>query len=125
MQDGSVEWDIPEQGVLAYDVRRGLAHVLRENAWEFVIPDFSDEFFILSPIKNGMALIGRGDKILSPEGVVSCEMTGDGIKILLLKPARFSSGRLTVFSTVQNMAVPFQKAGGFGNGTYLTLQKYT
>lgn len=54
-----MEWDIPEQGVLAYDVKRDLAHVLRENAWEFVIPDFSDEFFILSPIKNGMALIGR------------------------------------------------------------------
>ena len=58
------KWHIPAEGLIAWDWynRKGYKLVKR---LEFDLKGFSDKLFILSPVKDDWAIIGRSDKYLS------------------------------------------------------------
>ncbi len=67
------KWRIPEGGLVAWDWydRKGLK---LDKKFEFDLNGFSDKLFIVSPVKDGWAIIGRSDKYLSSavnEGIVT------------------------------------------------------
>ncbi len=81
LQDGRPEWEIPAEGLIAYDVKRGAVHLLSEGPVVFTIGDFGDEFFILCPIRGGLAVIGREGKFLPPQGVATIETDAAGLRV--------------------------------------------
>lgn len=93
LQDGRPEWEIPGDGLIAYDVKRGTAHDLSAGAVAFTITDFGDEFFILCPLRSGLAIIGCEGKFLPPQGIAVLEPGASGLRVELHEP-----GALLVWS---------------------------
>ncbi len=93
LQDGLPEWAIPDEGLIAYDVLRHCAKPLRGATRNFTIDQFGDEFFVLCPIRQGWAVIGRSDKFLPPSGIESIT-TGDKVLRIQLP----ESGPIAVWS---------------------------
>jgi len=108
MQPYEGAWDEPEEGLLLYDWDAQSAVVLGDGR-DLELPDYSACLFLLCPIVNGWAVIGRSDKYLSPAGVevLSCEP--DTLELVMLEP-----GPLTIWSN-SGVAVEdlgFSSAGG-------------
>lgn len=61
-------WDIPREGLVLYDWETGNACRL-EDSFGFEMPNFGSRLFIVSPVRQGWAVIGRPDKFLSPAAV--------------------------------------------------------
>ncbi len=61
-------WDVPHDGLAAYDSYAGVATRLQEG-YAFELPDFADLLVLLCPVRSGWAVVGRLDKYLSPEAV--------------------------------------------------------
>lgn len=62
---------IPAEGIAAYSGEGGRALTPAQPDLEVELTGFKDRLFIMAPIVRGWAVIGRGDKFLSP-----CAMTG-------------------------------------------------
>jgi hypothetical protein len=71
MQDEPGTWPLPSEGLIAFDVKRRTAHRLHHRSLALELPNFGDEFFVLCPVVNGVAVIGRPDKYLPPCGISS------------------------------------------------------
>lgn len=83
MQAEPLEWELPAEGVIAYDVLSKTVHRLQDEPVSFTLENFSDAFFLLCPIRNGVAVIGREDKILGPEGLESISAAGNTVSLTL------------------------------------------
>lgn len=62
------ESDLPKEGLVIYNWLEGKACRLKAE-YRFEITGFGDKLFILSPVINGWAIIGRPDKYLSAAAV--------------------------------------------------------
>jgi hypothetical protein len=81
-----------------------------ETEQPFAMRDYSDRYFLLCPIQDGWAVIGRPDKYLSPAGV---EIVSRAPGELTLK--MMERGPLAIWSergAVQSDAAAFAAAGG-------------
>lgn len=56
----------PVEGIAAYSAEGGRALTASRPELDVEITGFQDRLFILAPIVGGWAVIGRGDKFLSP-----------------------------------------------------------
>lgn len=72
-------WDIPEEGLVAYDWRNRKGVKLPDKGISLSLPNLrggvmQDIFYLLAPIEKGWAVLGNPDKYLSPscieEGIV-------------------------------------------------------
>jgi Raffinose synthase or seed imbibition protein Sip1 len=111
MQADNREWDTPPEGILVYDTLNKKATELHgDESINFTIEHFGDAFFILCPIKNGIAVIGRDDKILGPEGVE--QITHKPNQLLL---SLREEGRILIWSKEAKLTgpngAPWQSAG--------------
>jgi hypothetical protein len=89
LQYAPSEWTMPEEGLVAYDVKTGQATRLEPGrSLELLLPNFGDQFFVLCPIVNGVAVIGRPDKYLPPCGISSIERHADEIICTQYEPSQ-------------------------------------
>lgn len=74
------KWEVPAEGLVAYDWRNGRGVRLTEQGVPLSLPSkeggsMKDIFYLLAPVKNGWAVLGDPDKFLSPacvkEGISS------------------------------------------------------
>jgi hypothetical protein len=68
MQPRKAPWSVPSEGLILYDWYEKTAMPLTKRH-SFVIPKFSDRLFLVCPVRNGWAVIGRTDKYLAPAAV--------------------------------------------------------
>lgn len=68
LQKNQYIWASPAAGLIIYDWKNQVAERL-DSEITFPMKQFSDQFFIISPIIEGWAVIGRTDKYLSPAAV--------------------------------------------------------
>jgi hypothetical protein len=59
------KWRLPAEGLVAYDWYGKKGYKLDKKI-EFDLKVFSDKLFVVSPVSNDWAVIGRSDKYLSP-----------------------------------------------------------
>jgi hypothetical protein len=88
LQDDAPEWPLPEEGLVAYDPKTHRIHFLREPI-DFTIEKFGDAFFLLCPIQEDWAVIGRDDKHLSPQAVKSFQATPSQLSFTLVEAGPF------------------------------------
>jgi hypothetical protein len=77
------EWEPSEGPVVAYDCETGTAFVLDSKRHEFELSRFGDRLFILAPVVEGWAVIGRPDKFISPQAVEAIEATERSLRVVL------------------------------------------
>ena len=109
MQPYPGKWTKPREGLVVYDWRERKAQRLN-GAVQFAISGFEDRFFLLCPIEEGWAVVGRTDKYLSPAAVEVTRRTR-GELVLRMR----ESGPLAVWTadgTVSSKDAPFRAAGG-------------
>jgi hypothetical protein len=68
MQPYPGAWEVPPEGLLLFDWYAQTAARLGSEL-RFMMRDYSDRFFLLCPVHDGWAVIGRVDKYLSPAAV--------------------------------------------------------
>ncbi len=109
MQPYPGKWAQPKEGLLAYDWRERKARRLN-GTFQFAMPGFEDRFWLLCPIQEGWAVVGRTDKYLSPAAVEVARRTR--AELVLRMP---ESGPLAVWTAagaVTSKDAPFRDAGG-------------
>jgi hypothetical protein len=86
MQPFNGFWEIPREGLVIYDWKEQTASKLHHTGIEFKIDGFGHRLFLLCPVNNGWAVIGRTDKYLSPSTVEILESNKDSITIQIYEP---------------------------------------
>ena len=69
MQPFNGFWELPEEGLVIYDWKKQEGQKLDDRGLNFQIEGFGHKLFLLCPIDNDWAVIGRPDKYLSPSTV--------------------------------------------------------
>lgn len=72
------KWKIPNEGLFLFDFFVQKGEILSEDH-KFSITNFGDKYFIVTPIVNGWAVIGRSDKFLSPATVDNIKYTANSV----------------------------------------------
>ena len=99
MQPYPGAWAVPREGLVLYDWRAGTAEKLNGER-SFTLKDFNDDrFFLLCPVVDGWAVVGRTDKYLSPAAV---EVVSRNAGKIVLKMVE--SGPLAVWSATGSPA---------------------
>ncbi len=62
------EWEVPAQGLYLYDYFAGMGAVL-DGDYSFSIDRFGDRYFLMLPVEQQWAVVGRADKYLAPATV--------------------------------------------------------
>jgi hypothetical protein len=109
MQPHPGRWAQPKEGLLVYDWRERKAERL-QGTFKFALPGFQDRFFLLCPILDGWAVVGRTDKYLSPAAVEVTRCTRDELVLGLPE-----SGPLAVWiadGSLSSGDAQFLPAGG-------------
>ncbi len=78
------KWEIPPEELVIYDWYSGKARKIGREPYTFGMADFTDRLFMLCPVRDGWAAIGRPDKYLSP---AATEILSSDENSLLLKVA--------------------------------------
>jgi len=111
LQQEPLEWELPPGGLLAYDVLNRTAHALNEGPINFTLDHFGDVFFLLCPIKDGLAVIGSEDKILGPQGLEHIEQSSSKVLLTLRE-----EGPILLWSECLTLALeddtPLESLGG-------------
>ena len=92
IQPYSGKWDIPREGLVAYDWYNKKGGKL-EKPLQVAIKGFGDRLIQLSPIRNGWSVIGRSDKYLSAAAVEIIDGTASKLSIKM-----HECGPLVIFS---------------------------
>lgn len=88
LQDADQAWRVPAEGLVAFDVKTGKSAKLAPGQpIALSLPAFGDEFFVLCPIVDGVAVIGRPDKYLPPGGITEIRRDDLSIGCSLHEPA--------------------------------------
>lgn len=72
------KWKIPNEGLYLFDFFAQKGEILSKDH-KFSITNFGDKYFIVTPIVNGWAVIGRSDKFLSPATVDNIKYTANSV----------------------------------------------
>ena len=84
---------MPKEGLVLYDWRDGTAEKFSAEK-KFTLKNFNeDRFFLLCPVEDGWAIIGRTDKYLSPAAVAIVSRTANELVLKMTE-----SGPLAVWS---------------------------
>jgi len=78
------KWKVPGEGLVVYDWYAGRAEKLGEK-YAFELKGFSDRLLHLCPIRKGWAVIGRGDKYLSPAAIEVLSVSAKKLKLRLIE----------------------------------------
>ncbi|BDD11317.1 glycoside hydrolase family 36 [Fulvitalea axinellae] len=81
-KQGESSWEIPAEGLLAYDVHEGKARKLN-GSFNVSVGQFEDQLTLLLPLRHGRAFIGRTDKYLGPQTYDLVEENAGMMKIRL------------------------------------------
>lgn len=92
-------WKTPAEGLVLYDWYARTAEPLRKR-YTFQMKSFGDRLFLVCPVRNGWATVGRGDKFLSPAGVKVLR-SSPGELLLLAREA----GPITIWQADENAIV--------------------
>ncbi|WP_422080756.1 Sip1-related alpha-galactosidase [Ulvibacterium sp.] len=103
-------WEMPKEGLVIYDWKEQTGKKLNGQGLEFQIDGFGHKLFLLCPIKNQWAVIGRPDKYLSPSTVEILDTSANAITlrmeekgpILLYSATGTPSSDYLVFSAMGN-----------------------
>ncbi|MFP4381556.1 MAG: Sip1-related alpha-galactosidase [Candidatus Sumerlaeia bacterium] len=80
MQRDQAEWDCEYEGLLLYDWYEETTQEL-DSPCELELAGFGDRYFLICPIIQGVALIGRTDKYLSPATVEVVDRQADRLLV--------------------------------------------
>lgn len=72
-------WALPEEGLVVYDWISRKVYLLDEAGMTCELPELSDRFYIMSPVRYGLALIGDPAKYLAPEMLTDCLIEPDRV----------------------------------------------
>jgi len=106
-------WKVPAEGILLYDHYKNSAQVLN-GAYRFSLGSRKEQLFLLNPIQNGWAVIGRPDKYLSAATFILLEVKEERLKIEMIE-----DGALLIWT---NNKTPISENFEFanqGNGLWL------
>ncbi|MDN5213176.1 Sip1-related alpha-galactosidase [Fulvivirgaceae bacterium BMA12] len=94
-------WEEPVEGLVIYDWKRQTGQKLDEAGMNFQIDGFGHQLFLLCPINNQWAVIGRPDKYLSPSTVDIVDIGNESItlKFAEMGSVILYSGKGTLSST--------------------------
>lgn len=106
-------WAPPMQGLVLYDWRSGTALPLTARHC-FPLDKFGDRLFLLCPIREGWAIIGRPDKYLSPAAVEILSASPEEIVVRMVE-----SGPLLAWnSAARRVASPGCECRAQGGGLW-------
>jgi len=74
-------WQVPEEGMVMYDWYE--QKIITDEEYKFELNGFSDKLVHLLPLQNGVAVIGRVDKYLSPATVDNVEIAENELSFTL------------------------------------------
>ncbi|MDF7806401.1 Sip1-related alpha-galactosidase [Pontiellaceae bacterium B12219] len=103
-------WEIPEEGLVLFDWRKGSGQKLDEP-YPIELTGFSDRLLLLAPIQKGWAVIGARDKYLSPVAVKSIETTFQSLEVSMVE-----NGSLVIWSADGMPKIKGIAAEDLGNG---------
>jgi len=78
--------DIPKEGLIVYDWKEQKGSKLSAKGVDVKITGFGHELFLLCPIEQGWAVVGRPDKYLSPSTVQILETKRNSVSIKMVEP---------------------------------------
>lgn len=106
-------WDIPDEGLVMYDWDSRKGQVLPEQGIDFEIKGFGHKLFLISPIKNGWAVLGRPDKYLSPSTVEILDNMSDFISFRMEE-----AGSIVIYSAKGQPTSNVFSFSAMGGGFY-------
>jgi hypothetical protein len=77
-------WPVPKDGLLVYDWQAGTARELG-GGLEVALKGFDYQVIQMSPIEEGVSIIGRVDKHLPAAAVKSVAREGSGVEVTLVE----------------------------------------
>ena len=80
------KWAIPSEGLVIFDWNKKEGQKISENGIDFEIKGFGHKLFLLCPVNNGWAVIGRTDKYLSPATVEILDVNGENLSLKMHEP---------------------------------------
>jgi hypothetical protein len=100
MQPFTGFWELPAEGLVIYDWNRQQGQKLDDAGHGFTMDGFGLQLYLLCPIKDQWAVIGRPDKYLSPSTVEIKDIQNDRItfKFEEMGPVVLYSGKGTLSS---------------------------
>lgn len=113
LQPYNRQWTIPTEGVVVYDWIRGKGRLLDQKGISFSLNGFGHQLFLLSPVQNNWAVIGRPDKYLAPSTVEIHQATKESVIFTMVEP-----GNVIIY--LKN-GIPYSdqfKFTAVGNGFY-------
>jgi hypothetical protein len=113
MQPCPGEWVIPPEGLVLYDWYAKTAQRF-ETEMPFVMRDYSDRYFLLCPIQDGWAVIGRPDKYLAPAAIDVVDRGPRHVTVRLVE-----SGPLAVWTDRGFVGSPDAAFGHAGGGLWI------
>jgi len=114
MQPFNGLWNVPKEGLVIYDWKAQKGKKLENEGFEVNIDGFGHKLYLLCPIVNQWAVVGRPDKYLSPSTVSILNTSANQMSIQLKE-----SGSIVLYS---GAGFPLSKSLKFtdqGNGFYL------
>jgi hypothetical protein len=106
-------WELPEEGLVIYDWKEQKGQLLVDDGVDFEIDGFGHKLFLISPINNGWAVIGRNDKYLSPSTVEIVQSSQEELVIEMEEP-----GSIMLYSAKQPISSSAFNFKSMGDGFY-------
>lgn len=107
-------WDVPKEGLVIYDWKEQKGEKIDNKGLDFKIEGFGHKLFLLCPIRDQWAIIGRSDKYLSPSTVDILDTSARQVTIQLRE-----SGPIALYSGAGYPVSKHMKFTEKGNGIYL------
>ncbi|MFC4222058.1 Sip1-related alpha-galactosidase [Flagellimonas marina] len=111
-------WEQPEEGLVIYDWNSQQGQVLSEEGLQFEIDGFGHKLFLLIPIIEGWAVIGRTDKYLSPSTFEIQETTDNELTLTM-----HESGDIVLYSSTGELQSDHFDLMYLGNDFYKAAPK--
>ncbi len=114
-------WEMPKEGLVIYDWKEQTGKKLDGQGLEFQIDGFGHKLFLLCPIKNQWAVIGRPDKYLSPSTVEILDTSANAITLRMEE-----KGPILLYSATGKPSSDYLAFSAMGNGFYkgVPLKRY-
>lgn len=106
-------WELPEEGLVIYDWEEQRGQLFVDEGVDFKIDGFGHKLFLISPINNGWAVIGRNDKYLSPSTVEIVRSSQEELVIEMEEP-----GNIMLYSGNQPISSSEFDFKSMGDGFY-------
>ncbi|PHN02903.1 Sip1-related alpha-galactosidase [Flavilitoribacter nigricans] len=106
-------WEVPEEGLVVYDWNKQTGQKLTDAGMDFKMDGFGCELFLLCPISQQWAVIGRPDKYLAPATVEIMDMEEDRVTLSFTE-----IGPVVLYSGQGRPSSPEMEFSSIGNNFY-------